>query len=1137
MGAQISRVSYDPRKRYSGVFQIQGGMVTDADLGEAALIAKGRADAIAGDTVHSGAPLLGGCVDVTRPALQPGIVYAMGRRGHVTASADLDPTKPLDLYAKQTDLPQPPPLPAGEAFVLYADVWEREIGPLEDPDLTDPGLHGAETAVRTRTMAQIKAAPLADLAAIQAASGAYPAHGNAVLTAGIRTQAATIDPCDPCATEVSTTVRLGNALFRLEVMDVEGPADAPARVTLAWSMENAAEQLSTAPAPPAAFGERSGSVFELFSPVTDSHKGAFPAGSRRPGQLVAELPATPPARTDGEAGAWPSVRRWDGYAIIDTTAAIPAVVEARNAAVTATAGVLKIALDTIELSLDLAGKSFLAGDHWLVTLREFAADTDRVRVASAEPSGIHHHYAVLLTVDAAGNPQVLADADRRRLSFPTLADLPADHVGFTNNCPTLYGDPNGDGARNVQAALDRLCGLDAARIAFANSCPTLYDASKTVQEALDALCRTDFSVERGYRLLFDWGVVCGLRVSIADAGKGVVRISPGSFLDRAGRLVTVPWDKATAFDLNDAASVTLPEPWDGKHEFCLALAGTADQKVTIHVIDQAKLPSVEETYEEAVVRLERATHILDWATLVDSVAVEAKPALQGILYTMGRSDALRSAVALSPAQAPAVQGFADQLLDQLKATAQPNEIAAVQAAWAKAEQDHDPATTAGAAADVTRARQFADKISAVFQPVVLQKRNVRCDAFFPPCPADPGEPPFLVPIACVTLTRDGNVIITDLCELCCRKQALTPRSRRYWQGDLAASMMAGLKPDCCGVKTTPPPPTKPPVIKLPPLGQLDPRIPIDPIGPIIDPANPVWTPRPNVDGLALKNATEVLHGNGIDDVQVVDLDQPGALTGILAQGGGLSLQDRIVSGDQIQPGDKVALLVQDGVARDYVVTERGSGKFLFPTGGEVVKPTVDLTEVDAALADAGRAKDALSAEIRALVSQRDDVVGHLGEVKGQLDQLQASQTALDASVSSSRATQLALQQDIAQLTLRRDELAGAVGGLKTDYAGLLTQQAQIADALKGAHTELDSIVKTRDQVLTDMRNAQPVSIAVGNNPAAINALAAEGITTVGDFANAQPDKVNAILTHAQVTPTDSAQIRTNVGRLLVRRGG
>ena len=125
----------------------------------------------------------------------------------------------------------------------------------------------------------------------------------------------------------------------------------------------------------------------------------------------------------------------------------------------------------------------LRGDYWLVELRTFADPASRVRLVQATPVGILHHYCLLVRT-RRGAIQPLTDAERRKLSFPPLSDLPASHVGFVNNCPKLYA-----GAENVQDALDELCAISAEDVGFdPTNCPSLYDEAKTVQEALDRLC-------------------------------------------------------------------------------------------------------------------------------------------------------------------------------------------------------------------------------------------------------------------------------------------------------------------------------------------------------------------------------------------------------------------------------------------------------------------------------------------------------------------------------------------------------------------------------------------------------------------------------------------------------------------------
>lgn len=56
MKTQISRDSHQSRKRYSGVYEQQGRMLTDADVNELMEIIKRRLDDVLVDVIGSGAP-------------------------------------------------------------------------------------------------------------------------------------------------------------------------------------------------------------------------------------------------------------------------------------------------------------------------------------------------------------------------------------------------------------------------------------------------------------------------------------------------------------------------------------------------------------------------------------------------------------------------------------------------------------------------------------------------------------------------------------------------------------------------------------------------------------------------------------------------------------------------------------------------------------------------------------------------------------------------------------------------------------------------------------------------------------------------------------------------------------------------
>jgi hypothetical protein len=187
-------------------------MIVDADVNEAADIAKTRLEAALGDVVASGAPRTG-ALSVARSgstlAITPGRVYAEG------VPARLDGAGPIAITA-QPDYRNPPAF-ALAALKVYADVWERPVSALEDPALQDAGLHGADTATRTRTMLQVKWCgsgldPLDPLV--------NPRIGDATLMLTLISTLGEPDACDPCADEVSVDERIGNYLFRVEVHEV-----------------------------------------------------------------------------------------------------------------------------------------------------------------------------------------------------------------------------------------------------------------------------------------------------------------------------------------------------------------------------------------------------------------------------------------------------------------------------------------------------------------------------------------------------------------------------------------------------------------------------------------------------------------------------------------------------------------------------------------------------------------------------------------------------------------------------------------------------------------------------------------------------------------------------------------------------
>ena len=631
MKGSNSRLNHRPQARFSNLAHIQGGMVTDADLTEAGQIHQARGEALGRITAASGVPAKSGMVALTAgavPSLQPGNVVAEGKLGTFAMISGAGATLSAR-FAAQADLPAGPALPAGASF-LYADLWERPVFAAEDARLTDPGLHGIETSYRTRTMVQIKALPLANIgdavaAAAQLAAGSFPFLKRGSALAAIQPAAADIaaDDCDPCASTIEIDRTLPNALFRLEVIAVaRDAAGGPTAATLAWSLENAEaiESLANLADPTTADAfVRPPSAYEFFSLATDTQSGAFPGAfaALRPAfrDALSPIPAAVPPHSH--------VRRWDGTATV-TLAGGAVSGKLGSGGIATVAGKIVVSLDAFSLSLDVAGKQMLAGDYWLVELRRFAPAAQQLTLvgadpagANARPHGIHHAFCPLFATVGDAAPAV-SDATRRRLSMPPLSDLPADHIGYTPDCPTWYGP-----VENVQEALDALCNLPADKVFYEPPCPDRYgEEVHTVGDALDTLCklpadRIGFTPPEDcarfggepkvtnvaqalqrlckvedtsalslvLRTMMDWGVVCGLRLSPMTEVAAGVKWTAGTALDQTGRIVSVPAGSIDFIQEKIADFDEIAQIQEKEGEVCLSLSFDEAGKMSLHLTD------------------------------------------------------------------------------------------------------------------------------------------------------------------------------------------------------------------------------------------------------------------------------------------------------------------------------------------------------------------------------------------------------------------------------------------------------------------------------------------------------------------------------------------------------------------------
>jgi len=159
MKGDFARVTFDPTLHYSQVFQQQGRVLLEADWNEQASIQLHLLRTMVRD-------LVGPCWAVGQGfgmATQPHVTNWQLSEGHFYADGILCVNDVMCTLSTQPYAPTPDDTVYGgnlvdppDSFALWLDVWERHLGAVEAPEISDAALNGVDTASRAQVVWQAR---------------------------------------------------------------------------------------------------------------------------------------------------------------------------------------------------------------------------------------------------------------------------------------------------------------------------------------------------------------------------------------------------------------------------------------------------------------------------------------------------------------------------------------------------------------------------------------------------------------------------------------------------------------------------------------------------------------------------------------------------------------------------------------------------------------------------------------------------------------------------------------------------------------------------------------------------------------------------------------------------------------------
>ena len=505
MRADFTRVTFRARNHYQGVLLQQGRVQLDADWNEQLDIQAHLDETTTRDTVGShGGPLHNAgfaliCEGGDVPTGCPGGDLRLSAGRYYVDGILCENDEPMPL-GSQPDLPGVP-LPEDDGrYVAYLDVWREHVTALERPELREVALGGPDTATRSRTIWQVRLAPVdteADCADVAPPWVPDGSESTGRLRARAQAPAGSTDPCVVPAT--AGYRRLENQLYRVEI---HGHSDAPDGPTYVWSRDNGTVA--------ARLVGIDGNTLEIDAPGRDERLSF----AKNAWVEVVDLERARRGehgylgRLDDAVGTELTVAEWVG-GVAPVAADLGEITVVRRwdsaGAVAVAAGWVDLE-DGVQIEFEAGGR-FHTGDFWLIPARtanlqrididpDLAGDVEWPRDASGPlfqlRAGIEHHIAAVALMDLESDAWTLA-SDCRRL-FPPLTEMTdVEHAGGDGQ-EAMPGDPLpqplevsvSNGTAPVEGARVRFTTEDADGRLAATAADLPGSAVSTIEAVTDA---------------------------------------------------------------------------------------------------------------------------------------------------------------------------------------------------------------------------------------------------------------------------------------------------------------------------------------------------------------------------------------------------------------------------------------------------------------------------------------------------------------------------------------------------------------------------------------------------------------------------------------------------------------------------